>query len=89
MYDATRLDAELKAAGLEIEGCSSAGVIWWATPPTPEQEAAAQQVLDAHDPTPRPDQRPLIRERLRVFRGKSPRTQAEQAVHDLLDYLGI
>jgi len=53
-YNATRLDGELKAAGLLIHGCDSDGGISWVSPPTPDQEAIARQILAAHDPTPRP-----------------------------------
>ena len=52
-FDSTSLDAELKAAGLVIHGCSSDGRIDWTTPPTTAQLATAQAVLSTHDPTAR------------------------------------
>lgn len=71
-YDPTKLDGELKAAGLAIYGCAAlrefreaappsavyqAQEAWvridWVALPTAAQEATAQQVLVAHDPTPR------------------------------------
>jgi hypothetical protein len=55
LYNATRLDGELRAAGLPIAGCSSDGRIdWLPGHPTPQEEAAAAAVLAAHDPTPVP-----------------------------------
>jgi len=50
-YNATTLDAELRAAGLEIHGCSSRGRIDWKNPPTPQEEATAAAVLTEHDKT--------------------------------------
>ncbi len=56
IYNTTKLDGELKAAGLPIVGCSSDGRIDWAEGhPTAEERAAAEAVLAAHDPTPEPE----------------------------------
>ncbi len=56
MYNATKLDRDLKAAGLPIVGCDSMGRIdWQEGHPTPEEQAAANAVLAAHDPTPEPE----------------------------------
>ena len=52
-YDPYALDAELKASGLDIHGCSSTGRIDWRSPPTPAQEQQAQAVLAVHDPEKR------------------------------------
>ena len=49
-YNATRLDAELRAAGLDIGGCSSTGRVDWNSPPSAGDLALAAQVKAAHDP---------------------------------------
>lgn len=49
-YDVTLLDAQLRATGCNIAGCSSTGRIDWATPPTVVELALAEQVKAAHDP---------------------------------------
>ena len=51
MIDCTRLDADLKAAGLRIHGCASDGRIDWVAPPTQTEQNTAAAVLAAHDPT--------------------------------------
>lgn len=53
-YDVLVLDAELRAAGLRIYGCSSDGYIAWSDdPPTGADLATAKGVLAAHDPSKR------------------------------------
>ncbi len=55
-YNASKLMSELVAAGLPIVGCASTGRIDWQDGhPTPEEMAAADAVLAAHDPTPGPE----------------------------------
>lgn len=50
--NATKLDRELKAAGLPILGVSSDGRIDWpAGRPTATERARADTILAAHDPT--------------------------------------
>ncbi len=52
-YDAPKLTRELVAAGLPIVGCASTGRIdWQEGHPTPEEQATAEAILAAHDPTP-------------------------------------
>ena len=53
-YNSTKLDAELKAAGLPIVGCSSDGRIDYSREITEQEAQLAQSILDAHDPTPDP-----------------------------------
>lgn len=53
LYDATSLDAELKAAGLQINGCNSIGGIHWVGVPTAQNLTDAAAVLSAHNPTAR------------------------------------
>ena len=60
-FDSTQLDAELRAAGLSIVGCSSDGRIDWASPPTPTQLTTAQAVLVAHDPASRQATKSAVR----------------------------
>lgn len=84
-----RLVSELQAAGLPVTGANSDGVITWGTPPTPEQEATAQTVLAAHDPTPAPDHRSQAREVWLAHRKKqNPSTAVElAAIRDVLDMI--
>lgn len=49
-YNVTKLDAELRAAGLDIHGVRADGSIDWVAPPTAQQLATAASVLAAHDP---------------------------------------
>lgn len=49
-YNATVLDAELKKAGLIIDGVDSDGNIAWVGEPTAEQLATAQTVKANHNP---------------------------------------
>lgn len=60
-YSAQKLDAELKAAGLDIDGCNSNGVVWMKNgrQPTVQDLAIITQVKASHDPlakTPRETQ---------------------------------
>ena len=55
------LDAELKAAGLDIDGCNSLGVVWMKNgrQATVQEQALIEQVKASHDPlakTPRETQ---------------------------------
>lgn len=47
-----KLDAELRAAGIPIHGCSSSGRVDFRDEATPEQRALAAQIVSAHDPAP-------------------------------------
>ena len=51
-YNVEKLDVELRAAGLPIDGCDSDGGIQWDGEPTAEQLTSAAAVQAAHDPTP-------------------------------------
>ena len=50
MVNTTKLDKELKAAGLLIDGVDSAGKISWISEPTADQLAIAEAVKANHDP---------------------------------------
>ncbi len=50
MKNARKLDAELRAAGIPIDGCSSNGTIWFRAEATEAQKKQAQDILAAHDP---------------------------------------
>lgn len=50
-YNVSVLDAELKKAGLVIDGVDSDGNIAWVGEPTAEQLATAQTVKANHDPS--------------------------------------
>lgn len=47
--NATALDAELKAAGIPIDGCSSDGRVFFRIEATEAHRSAAAQVVAAHD----------------------------------------
>jgi len=47
-----------------IDGINSSGAIWFRGEATPEQRAAAQQLMDAHLPTLEPLKPPTPEERL-------------------------
>jgi hypothetical protein len=49
-YNASVLDAELRAAGLDIVGCCSTGRIDWKQSPSPAEKKKADAILKAHDP---------------------------------------
>ena len=85
-YNATKLDGELKAAGLLIHGVDSTGDISWDVAPTVAQKAVAASVLAAHDPTPLPDHRAEARARLQTLKGKPTLTAKEvrDALNDLI-----
>lgn len=51
IFNSTKLDAELKEAGLKIHGCSSNGRVDFVDPPSPEDLALASAIKSAHDPT--------------------------------------
>jgi len=53
-YNVSKLDKELKAAGLDIHGVDSDGNIAWVADPTAEQQTVADAVKANHDPTPEP-----------------------------------
>lgn len=48
----TKLDQELRAAGVPIHGCDSTGVVFFMDAATSEQRATAAQIVAAHDPSP-------------------------------------
>lgn len=48
-YNVAKLDRELRAAGLPIQGCDSTGRVVWDMDPTSAQRAKADAVLAAHD----------------------------------------
>ena len=50
MINVSKLDKELKAGGVPIDGCSSDGTIQYRTEVTAEQRAQAVAILAAHDP---------------------------------------
>lgn len=63
IVDATQLDAELRAAGLPVDGCRSEKrddqdgldpvtqlVDWPAGHPTPAERSRTREILEAHDP---------------------------------------
>ena len=52
MINVSKLDAELKSAGIPIHGCASTGRIDFTPEATEEHRALAAQILAAHDPTP-------------------------------------
>lgn len=62
IFDATQLDAELRAAGLRIHGCSSDGRIDWITAPSMQDESRAQAALTAHVPDQRASRQQAERE---------------------------
>lgn len=53
-YDASKLDQELKAAGLKIHGCSSAGRIDWISAPSKADLTKAQTILKEHSAAVKP-----------------------------------
>lgn len=57
IVNAAKLDAELRAAGVPIDGCSSGGRIDYRPEATDGHRAIAAAVLAAHDPAPTEAQR--------------------------------
>lgn len=53
----TKLDQELRAAGVRVLGCCSDGRVDLAPDATGQDAAIAAAVLAAHDPGPTPEQR--------------------------------
>jgi hypothetical protein len=53
MIDVAGLHTELEATGLPVVGVSGDGRIDYSRALTPEEQATAQQVIAAHDPTKR------------------------------------
>jgi hypothetical protein len=51
-YNPTRLDAELRAAGIPIDGCASDGRIDFRPEATEVDRTRADAILAAHDPRP-------------------------------------
>ena len=84
-YNATVLDAELRAAGLPIVGCTSEGVIEWASTPTSEQLSTSRTVMAAHDPSRLPARQAKL-ESLRAKR-RAGTTLSTQDIQDALDVL--
>lgn len=77
-YDATQLDAELRAAGLVFNGCTSRGDIEWISPPSAEQLELARNILAAHDPMKRMKQiREEERRKARLEELKAKRRRGE------------
>jgi hypothetical protein len=54
MYNPTKLDRELKEAGIPIVGVAATGRVDFAEEATDEQKKLAQEVLAQHDPTSEP-----------------------------------
>ncbi|MCJ7626599.1 MAG: hypothetical protein MUO76_24160 [Anaerolineaceae bacterium] len=52
MINPTKLDVELKKAGIEIAGCNSDGVVWDIKNKEIQDRADVLLVLAAHDPAP-------------------------------------
>lgn len=48
-YNPTILDGELKAAGLQIHGCDSNGIVSWRQSPTANDLVTAEQVKAQHN----------------------------------------
>lgn len=87
-YHATVLDSELRAAGLDIHGCSSKGRIDWKRPPTAVEQKKADAVLKAHDPT-KPGPREVQAAKLEMLRAKRRAGKALTAKEqqELLDHI--
>jgi len=51
IVNATKLDQELRAAGIPMDGCSSSGRIDFRPEATPAQREQAARILAAHDPS--------------------------------------
>ncbi len=64
--NATKLDRELRAAGVPIHGCASSGRVDYTTAATAGDRDRAAQVIAAHDPTPEAQDRCGILEALAV-----------------------
>ena len=73
-YNPTKLDAELKAAGLNIAGCSSKGRVDWIGTPTAQELSTADQVKQNHE------KRDL---RVRVTYSKTAEDAAMKAYEDV------
>lgn len=53
----TKLDQELKAAGIPITGCDSTGQVWFLPSATSAQREQAAAIVAAHDPATTPEYR--------------------------------
>jgi hypothetical protein len=51
MINVARLDEELRAAGIPIDGCNSAGTIFFKVEATTQQKTQAAAIVAAHDGT--------------------------------------
>ena len=51
VLNVSKLDGELKAAGLKIDGVDSNGKVSWTEEPTEDQLAIAEAILKNHNPT--------------------------------------
>jgi hypothetical protein len=52
MLNSTKLERELKAAGVEVSGCNSAGVVWDLEGNEIQSRVDVAAVIELHDPTP-------------------------------------
>lgn len=64
-----KLDAQLRAAGVPIHGCTSKGRIDFREEASANDRAYAAAILAAHDPTPDPAP-PSVEERLLEFEAR-------------------
>lgn len=87
-YNPATLHAELVAAGLKIEGCSSQGRIDWIGEPTEDDLRTASTVLAAHDNTKLPAREALLAE-LRDKRTKGEALTVEEQAKVIDMFLGI
>ena len=84
-YNSTTLDEELRAAGLDIHGCSSKGRVDWKKPPTPAEEKKAKEILRSHDPRRLPRREARLEElKEKRRKGQALTPQEYQEVLDLL-----
>ena len=83
IYNATKLDAELKAAGLKIAGCSSNGRVDFIDPPTQQEIAIAEAVKAAHDPLA------MTGSELRLDALRAKIRNRTQTVNDIAEYIEL
>jgi hypothetical protein len=87
-YNSTLLDAELRAEGLAILGCSSQGRIDWKKPPSEVERKKAEAVLKAHNPKSLPPRESKL-EALRSKR-RQGKALSEEEMREAIDFsLGV
>lgn len=84
-YSSAKLESELKAVGLDIDGCNSKGVVWMrgGRAATPQELALIEQVKASHDPLAKTAQELQIES----LRAKIKNRTA--SVADLMQYIAI